>query len=95
MKLAEAFAKGRQEQPKFNTNVEQVLLKMFKKYEREILDGINVHVNREYGRTVDFNDPKHLEIALDEVFGVIAGEMESIMDEVDKDGMIGEWFEDE
>ena len=74
MKLAEAFAKGRQEQPRFNTSVEQIMLKMFKRYEKDILQGINEHIQNVYGRTLDFNNPEYLELALDEVFSVVAGE---------------------
>jgi len=94
MKLSEAFAKGPQSPPKFNTPTEQIMLKMFKKYEHDILEGIAEHVQNTYGRTMDFKDPEHLTMALDEVFSVIASEMGYIMDEADKDGMVGEWFED-
>jgi len=37
---------------------------------------------------------QQLAMALDEVFSVVAGEMGYIMDEADKDMMVGEWFED-
>ena len=70
------------------------MLKMFKKYAPEILEGIAQYVQNTHGRTMDFKDPEHLAMALDEVFSVIASEMEYIMDEADKDGMVGEWFED-
>ncbi len=96
MKLKEAFAKGRQAQPRFNTAPEQIMLKMFKRYEKDILRGVNEHIQNMYGRTLDFNkNPEYLEMALDEVFSTVAGEMGYIMDEADKDMMIGEWFEDE
>ena len=95
MKLSEAFAKGPQQQPKFNTTPEQIMLKMFKRYEKDILQGVNEHIQNMYGRTIDFNNnPEYLEMALDEVFSTVAGEIGYIMDEADKDMMIGEWFED-
>lgn len=94
MKLKEAFAKGPQAQPRFNTTTEQVMLKMFKRYEKDIIQGINEHTQNMYGKVLDMNNPQQLAMALDEVFSVVAGEMGHIMDEADKDMMVGEWFED-
>ena len=74
------------------TRATKAPIQLLNKYLPEIIQHINQYTQSQYGQTL--KTEQHVEYALDELFSVVVSEMDYLMDEADKDGMVGEWFED-
>lgn len=74
-------------------NLEKKVRKLFKKYEKELLQSLNTWLaENEYEPIEEFTDQIIVDL-LDEVFCYFTGEqdLEYVFDEIDKDMLLGEY----